>query len=74
MLELYYNLFKNFCDTDKYEKLEMDTNSFYLALSKENLEDVILPENELNWTSYILRIALITLLRMQPTVFSPNLT
>ena len=28
MLELYYNFFKNICDTDKYEELEMDTGSF----------------------------------------------
>ena len=27
ILELYYNFFKNFCDTDKYEELEMDTDS-----------------------------------------------
>ena len=44
MLELYYNFFKNFCDTDKYEELEMETDSLYLALSEENLEDVIFPE------------------------------
>ena len=44
MLELYYNFFKKFCDTDKYEELEMDTDSLYLALSEQNLEDVILPE------------------------------
>ena len=44
MLELYYNFFKNFCDTDKYEELEMDTDSLYLALPEESLEDVILPE------------------------------
>ena len=43
ILELYYNFFKKFCDTDKYEELEMDTDSLYLALSEENLEDVILP-------------------------------
>ena len=35
MLELYYNFFKKFCDTDKYEELEMDTDSPYLALSEE---------------------------------------
>ena len=46
MLELYYNFFKNFCDTDKYVELEMDTDSLYLALSQENLEDVILPEKQ----------------------------
>ena len=27
MLEFYYNLCKNFCDTDKHEGLEMDTDS-----------------------------------------------
>ena len=44
MLELYYNFFKKLCDIDKYEELEMDTDSFYLALSEEKLEDVIVPE------------------------------
>ena len=29
MLELYYNFFKKFCDIDKYEELEMDTDSLY---------------------------------------------
>ena len=38
MLELYHNFSKKFCDTDKYEELEMDTDSLYLALSEENLE------------------------------------
>ena len=28
MLELYYNFFKKFCDTDKYEEFEMDTDPF----------------------------------------------
>ena len=49
MLELYYNFFKKFCDTDKYEELEMDTDSLYLALSEENLGDVILPEKLDEW-------------------------
>ena len=49
MLELYYIFFKNFCDTDKYEELETDTDSLYLALSEENLEDVILPEKRAEW-------------------------
>ena len=34
MLELYYNFFKKFCDTDKYEELEMDTDSLYLTQSE----------------------------------------
>ena len=49
MLELYYNFFKNFSDTDKYEELEMDTESLYLAVSEENLEDAILPEKRVEW-------------------------
>ena len=49
MLELYYNFFKTFCDTDKYEELEMDTDFLYLALSEENLRDVILPEKRAEW-------------------------
>ena len=44
MFELYYTFFKNFYDTDKYEELEMDTDLLHLTLSKENLEDVILPK------------------------------
>ena len=35
--EHYYNFFKQFCDTDKYEELEMDNDSLYLALFEENL-------------------------------------
>ena len=50
MLELYYNFFyKKICDTDKYEELEMDTDSLYLALSEEVLEDVILPKKRAEW-------------------------
>ena len=29
MLELLYNFLKKFCDTDKYEELEKDTDSLY---------------------------------------------
>ena len=48
-LELYYNFFKKFYDTDKYEELEMDTDSLYLALSEENFEDVIVPKKRAEW-------------------------
>ena len=43
-MELYYNFFKKICQTDKYDELEMHTDSLYLALSEENLEDVLFPE------------------------------
>ena len=32
MLEPYYIFLIKFLDTDKYEEIEMDTNSLYLAL------------------------------------------
>ena len=49
MLELYYNFFKKFCDTDKYEEFEMDTDFIYFALSEENLKDVIFPDKRAEW-------------------------
>ena len=49
LLELYYNCVKKFCDTDKYEELEMDTASLYIALLEENFEDVILPKKRAEW-------------------------
>ena len=49
VLELYYNFFKKFCDTEKYEEPEMDTNSLYLALSEGNSEDIFLPEKRNEW-------------------------
>ena len=47
--ELYYKFFKKFCYTEKYEELEMDTDSLYLALSEENLEDISLPDKRNEW-------------------------
>ena len=73
MLELYYNCFKKLCDTEKYEELEKDTDSFYLGCSRKFWKMLIFPNKELNGTSYFLKLALITLLRMQPTVFSSEL-
>ena len=35
MLELYYNFFERFCDVNKFEELEMDTDSLHLALSEK---------------------------------------
>ena len=56
MLEFYYNFFKKFCDTEKYEELEMDTDSLYLALSEENLEDILLPEKRNEWEAIRSRV------------------
>ena len=43
MLELYYNFFDKFCDVNKFEEIEMDTDPLYLALSEEELDECILP-------------------------------
>ena len=51
MLKLYYNFFKKLCDTEKYEELEMDTDSLYLARSEVNLEDIILAEKRKEWNA-----------------------
>ena len=49
MLELYYNFFTKLCDVNKFEELEMDTDSLYLALAEKELEDCIRPETKAEW-------------------------
>ena len=51
MLELYNNSFKKFCDADKYEELQMVTDSLYMALSDAKLEEVVLPEKRYKWNA-----------------------
>ena len=40
MLELYYNFSSNFCDLNKFEEFEMDTDLLYLALAEKELENL----------------------------------
>ena len=49
MLELYYNFFQRFCDINKFEDLEMVTDSLYLALSEKELYDCIREESKVEW-------------------------
>ena len=49
MLELYYNFFERFCDVNKFEELEMDTDSLYFALSDKDLYDCIPGESKPEW-------------------------
>ena len=53
MLELYYNFFTRFCDVNKCEDLEMDTDSLDLALAENELEDCIRPEMRAEWQRLI---------------------
>ena len=43
-LELYYNFYTRYCNVNKFEELEMDTDSLYLALAEKELEDCMRPE------------------------------
>ena len=49
MLDLYYNFFTRFCDVNKFEELEMDIDSLYLALAEKELEDCKRPEMRAEW-------------------------
>ena len=49
MFELYYNFFARFCDVNKFEEREMDTDSMYLALAEKELEVCIRPEMRAEW-------------------------
>ena len=49
LLELYYNFLDKFCDINKFGELEMDTDSFYLALTEQELTDCIRREMKAQW-------------------------
>ena len=49
LLELYYNFFERFCYVNKFEELEMDTDSLFLALPEKELYDYIGEESKAEW-------------------------
>ena len=49
MLELYHEFFTKFCDVNKFEELEMDTDSLYFALAEKELKDCIRLEMTAKW-------------------------
>ena len=49
MLELYYNFFERFCNVNKFEELEMDTDSLFLALCEKELHDCIREKTKVEW-------------------------
>ena len=53
ILELYCNFFDKFCkfcDVNKFEYFETDTDSLYLALTEEGLDECIFPSKRAEWT------------------------
>ena len=49
MFELYYNFFQRFCDDNKFDDIEMDTDSLFLAPSQKQLYDCIREESKVEW-------------------------
>ena len=49
MFELYYNFLERLCDVNKFEELEMDPDSLYLALSQKEFNDCIREESKVEW-------------------------
>ena len=49
ILELYYNFFERFCYVNKFEELEMDNESLYLALSEKELYHYTREETKTEW-------------------------
>ena len=48
MLQFKYDCLENYCDKKDFEYLEMDTDSAYLALAGNQLEDIVKPEKKQN--------------------------
>ena len=44
MLEFYYDSVDKFCDRRDFELIQMDTDSFYMALSAGDFDEIIRPE------------------------------
>ena len=44
MLEFYYDFLGKFCDRRDFELIQMDTDSFYMALSANDFDDIIKPD------------------------------
>ena len=65
MLEIYYSFFRKVCGNEKYEELEMDTDSLYLSLSKRTCKILFSKGEEMNGKQYVCEIVQIASLRMQ---------
>ena len=44
ILEFYYDFLDKFCDRRDFELIQMDTDSFYMALSANDFDEIIKPE------------------------------
>ena len=44
MLEFYFDFLDKFCDRRDFELIQMDTDSFYMALSAEEFDEIVRPD------------------------------
>ena len=51
MLEFYYDFVDKFCDRRDFEAIQMDTDSLYMAMSKDDFDSAIRPELKELYTS-----------------------
>ena len=51
MLELHHNFFLKFCDFNSFEEMEMDTDSLYLTVAHDLLEDCIKQDMREVWNN-----------------------
>ena len=54
MLQFYYSFLDVYCDRDKWEMLQMDTDSCYIGASEDNLRAIIKPERLLEFDAQLL--------------------
>ena len=47
--QLKYNSFSSFCDPNKYEFIEMDTNILNMELSVDKVDEIFRPETQSLW-------------------------
>ena len=72
MLELYYN-FRKFCDFNSLKEMEMDTDSLYLAVANDSLEDCIKPDMREVWNNIRMNDCSNTFAAIPATLFSSHL-
>lgn len=49
MLELYYNFLDKYCDKTKFVEIEMDTDSLYMSMSVDSVNDLVSAEKQAEW-------------------------
>ena len=73
MLEFHYSFFKNFVTLTSMKNLKWIPIHFTYFFPEKVWKMSFFPKIELNGISYLLNVALISLLRVEPAIFSPEL-